>query len=437
MKLEHLSLAHCGGFEQIDIDFEEDITLIAGVNGIGKSTLLRALAVILSRALPDFTPSRSAPLYFTDDDVYDDKNSLEVSARMRIGGQTINAGVQRLRASDDKGDRYVLLRQEGTTQETIGFVESLRKRTLVGDLEAGMKETRAALAKLKTAVSPPLAVYFTPKRQLPGQPRSLPEAKPFEPSIAYGRALHDREVELREFMHWFRTQEKLGKTNDPKRLKVLDALRTVVNKLVPEFTNLRIQESPRLGFMVDKRGHPFYLHQLSDGERGLLSLVFDLTRRLAIANPETENPIAQGIALVLIDEIELHLHPNWQRRVLGRLSSIFQNCQFVVTTHSPLVLGEVEARSVRFLDFQEDRVFVTTPQEAYGMDANRVLQELMGSPERNKQIEEELQSLFELIDAEDFTTARQKILALEKKLGEQEPELTRAQSLITFLEGSE
>lgn len=437
MKLERLSLAHCGGFEQIDIDFEQNVTLIAGVNGVGKSTLLRALAVVLSRAMPEFTPSRSTAIYFTDDDIHSDKNSLEVSARLQIDGQIINAGVQRLRAADEQGDRFMLLRQAETTEETTDFVESIRARTLTGDLEAGMKETRAALAKLKTAANPPLAVYFTPKRQLPGQPRTLPEAKPFDSSIAFGRALHDREVELREFMHWFRTQEKLGAANEPRRLKVLNALRSVVGELVPEFTNLRIQESPRLGFVVDKRGQPFYLHQLSDGERGLLALVFDLTRRLAIANPESDNPIAEGVALVLIDEIELHLHPKWQRDVLGRLRNVFQNCQFVVTTHSPLVLGEVEARCIRFLEWENNKVVVSVPHEALGLDANRILLELMEAPIRNRKVEQQLNQLFDLIDDEKFTEARTAMTGLRGQLGEHDPELIRASSLLKFLEGEE
>jgi len=437
MKLESLSLAHCGGFEQLDITFEPDVTLIAGVNGVGKSTILHALTVLLSRALPEFTPSRSAPLYFTDDDIHGDKGSLEVSARIQIDGQTINAGVQRLRAADEKGDRFILLRQAESATGATDFAQALSARTLTGELEAGMKETRAALATLKSAAHPPLAVYFSPKRQLPGQPRSLPEAKPFDPSIAYGRALHDREVELREFMHWFRTQEKLGAASEPRRLRVLDALRAVVGELVPEFSHLRIQEQPRLGFVVDKRGHPFYLHQLSDGERGLLALVFDLTRRLAIANPDSDNPIAEGVALVLIDEIELHLHPKWQRDVLQRLRDIFKACQFLVTTHSPLVLGEVPARCVRFLEFVDGKVGVTVPTEAYGMDANRILQEFMGAPVRNRQVDGELKTLFEMIDQERYDDARAAISALEHKLGEDEPELTRASSLIRFLEGAE
>jgi len=417
MKLESISLAHCGGFEQLDIAFEPDVTLIAGVNGVGKSTVLHALAVLVSRALPEFTPSRSAPLYFTDDDIHGDKASLEVSASLQLDGQTINAGVQRLRSADEKGDRFILLRQAESATGAADFAEVLNARTLTGDLEAGMKETRTALASLKSAAHPPLAVYFTPKRQLPGQPRSLPEARPFEVSMAFSRALHDREIELREFMYWFRTQEKLGTAEEPRRLKVLDALRSVVTDLVPEFSNLRIQEQPRLGFVVDKRGQPFYLHQLSDGERGLLALVFDLTRRLAIANPDSDDPIAEGVALVLIDEIELHLHPKWQRDVMARLPRIFKSCQFVITTHSPQVLGEVPARCVRLLIPKEGRVVVETPAMSYGVDSNWILNVLMGADEMNQDVGRELDEISRLIQDRELSAAKAKVASLRNRVG--------------------
>lgn len=420
MKLESLSLAHCGGFDQLDIAFEPDVTLIAGVNGVGKSTVLHALAVLLSRAMPEFTPSRSAPLYFTDDDIHGDKGSLEVFARIQIAGQTINAGVQRLRATDEKGDRFMLLRQAKAASGSTNFPQALSARTLTGELEAGMKDTRAALATLKNALRPPLAVYFSPKRQLPGQPRSLPEAKPFDPSIAYGRALHEREVELREFMHWFRTQEKLGADGEPRRLKVLDSLRTVISELVPEFSNLRIQEYPRLGFVVDKRDQPFYLHQLSDGERGLLALVFDLTRRLAIATPDSENPISEGVALVMIDEIELHLHPKWQREVIKRLPNIFKSCQFVITTHSPQVIGEVEARSVRLLTWQDGKVVVDTPAMAYGTDSNWILSVLMGADDISQEVDAKLENVSRLISERSLDSAKLQISSLREDVGNTE-----------------
>jgi predicted ATP-binding protein involved in virulence len=434
MKLGSLSLAHCGGFEQLDIAFEQDVTLIAGVNGVGKSTILHALTVLLSRALPEFTPSRSAPLYFTDDDIHGDKGSLEVSVRIQIDGQTINAGVQRLRAADEMGDRVMLLRQAEVATGAIDFAQALSARTLTGELEAGMKETRAALETLKNATHPPLAVYFSPKRQLPGQPRSLPEAKPFDPSIAYGRALHDREVELREFMHWFRTQEKLGAASEPRRLRVLDALRAVVSELVPEFSNLRVQEQPRLGFVVDKRGQPFYLHQLSDGERGLLALVFDLTRRLAIANPDSNNPIAEGVALVMIDEVELHLHPKWQRDVIKRLPAIFKGCQFVITTHSPQVIGETEARCVRLLTWEDGRVVVDTPAMAYGTDSNWILSVLMGGDEMNEDVESKLENASRLISERNLDGARELIHSLRADVNGNTDAIQRLASMVERIE---
>lgn len=419
MKLKRLSLVNCGGFEQIDIDFESDITLIAGVNGVGKSTLLQALAVVLSRAMPALTPSRSAALYFTDDKIYGDKNSLGASVRLEIDGQIYIANVKRLRNAQKHGDRFsLILGPDTVTVEATDFTELLSGRTLTGEVEAGEKETPTALTERKRDANPPLAIYFTPKRQLPGQPRKLPpDAKPFDPSMAFSRALHDREVELREFMHWFRTQEKLGAGSDPRRLKVLDTLRSVVNQLVPEFSNLRIQESPRLGFMVEKGGNPFYLHQLSDGERSLLAVVLDLTRRLAIANPESEDPIAEGVALVLIDEIELHLHPKWQRDVIKRLPKIFRTCQFIITTHSPQVIGEVQARCVRILSTKEGRVISETPGMAYGVDSNWILNVLMDADEMSKDVETALENIARLIADRKLVDARKQTDQLRNCVG--------------------
>lgn len=384
MKLERLSLAHCGGFEQIDIDFEKDVILIAGINGVGKSTLLRLIAVLLSKTNRRLRLSRELPLKFSRDGVF------------------IGANIASVKLTFDIAERKLI----ADLNAKVG-----RKQFEKFDL-IGLSD--------KTTHQNMLSVLYTPKRQLPGQPRTLPEAKPFDPSIAFSRALHDREVELREFMHWFRTQEKLGAASEPRRLKVLDALRAVVCELVPEFTNLRIQESPRLGFVVDKRGQPFYLHQLSDGERGLLALVFDLARRLAIANPESDNPIAEGVALVLIDEIELHLHPKWQRDVIKRLPAIFKSCQFVITTHSPQVIGEVQARCVRILSMKDGRVVAETPGMAYGADSNWILNVLMGADEMSEDVEKDLEEIARLISERNLTEARTKTDDLRRRVGNTE-----------------
>jgi predicted ATP-binding protein involved in virulence len=208
----------------------------------------------------------------------------------------------------------------------------------------------------------------------------------------------------------------------------------VVSGLVPEFSNLRIQEQPRLGFVVDKRGQPFYLHQLSDGERGLLALVFDLTRRLAIANPDSDDPIAEGVALVLIDEIELHLHPKWQRDVIKRLPSIFKSCQFVITTHSPQVIGEVEARCVRLLSWRNDKVVVDTPAMAYGTDSNWILSVLMGADEMNEDVESKLENASRMISERNLDGAKELIHTLRSDVKGNTDAIQRLASMIERIE---
>ena len=438
MKLHTLNLANFRGFEQLEMSFEPDMTLIAGINGIGKSGILQVLAALFARALPEFTPCTDKPPVFADEDIYDKKPSLTALISFSINKQRCYGGIQRIRGDTNFGDvwrRFWMSKQAAEAQPKT-FVEMIADRTLTGDLEAGRSEIEEMLLGLRRIQKQPLVIYFSPRRQLPGRPKTLPKLKAFEIENAYKFAMQDREVELREFMHWFRVVETGASKAHRHGSAVLKKLREVINSFIPEFHNLHIEESPNLRFVVEKNGTPLALNQLSDGERGLLAMLFDITRRLSIANPGLDDPIAEGAGIVLIDEIELHLHPLWQRQVLKRFKGIFTNCQFIATTHSPLVLGEVEARSVRFLERDDaGRVFCTVPDKAYGLDANRVLEELMGARVRTREMDDQLKILFEEIDEEEFDAARQTMKNLREKLGEHDPELTRASALIKFLEG--
>jgi len=428
MKLDKISLANFKGFEQLDLDFQPNVTVLAGINGIGKSSILLAICVVLSRALPTFTPSQSKPLHFEDIDIYLGKDFLKVAIQLSVSDRQLDVGIQRIRDDKDENDRFTLLHHSNEHPQQMGLQEVLQSRTLTGNLEAGEQETRTVLANLKNSTTQPIAVYFSTKRHLSGRPRRL-NRQPSGISQAYSEALRDREVELGRFLSWFRVQERLDKSQ-----RVLDSLRAVVSEFIPEFTNLKLQETPKLAFIVQKHGKPFEMHQLSDGERSLLALVFDLTRRLAIANPESSNPIAEGSAIVMIDEIELHLHPTWQRQVLRRLTSTFKNCQFIITTHSPQVIGQVRAEKLRLIyRDNEEKVCAITPHQALGMDSSWVLQNIMNCPARDYETEQKLSAIFDEIDKNELVSARQKITALSNEVGDF-PDLQEASALLDRLE---
>lgn len=456
MKLKKLTLANFRGFDQIDLAFADDVTVIAGVNGVGKSGVLKALTSALSLALPKFTVSRESPLGLNDTDVQSGKPGLSMSVTLSLDMARVIVDFTRAAPlAADKAEtlikrrddlRFATRETKKGSKEELEINDEIRLIELQLDQAADIAGVRILpdddasagdelVARLKGDSEQPLAVFYTTSRFLSRLPPTLPKTKETDAATAYEKALNQLEVSLNDFANWYRVVESEAETATKERL--FQQLEQAITTFLPEVRNLRLHDGRPPRFSVTKSGKPLLLEQLSDGERGLLALVFDLTRRLAIANPDSDDPIAEGVALVLIDEIELHLHPKWQRDVLQRLHGTFKACQFVVTTHSPLVLGEVQARCVRFLEFVDGKVGVTVPTEAYGMDANRILQEFMGAPVRNRQVDGELKSLFEMIDQERFDDARAAIADLESKLGEDEPELTRASSLIRFLEGAE
>ena len=454
MKLERLTLANFRGFEQIEIGFEADITVIAGVNGVGKSGVLRALTVAMSQGLPAFSACKETPLGLNDTDVQFGKPALALSMTLSLPAAEVRVDVNRTAPLDPaKADALIKRRDElrFATRETKKG--SKEEQALNDDLRL-IEHQLAAVTDLptvrvlpvdaakspedyataaKAATNQPFAVYYSTARLLSGMPPLLPRVRALAVGAAYEKALSPQlKVSLNDFANWARVVAAQGKPRNALR-----QLSRAIRNFLPGVTRLRLHEDRPPRFSVQKQGSRLYLEQLSDGEQGLLALVFDLTRRLAIANPQSDNPSCDGVALVMIDEIELHLHPKWQREVVKRLRETFRACQFVVTTHSPLVLGEVAARCVRFLEFSEGKVVKTVPTEAYGMDANRILQEFMGAPVRNRQVDAELRTLFELIDSGRLDEARAAIGRLEATLGQDEPELTRAASLIRFLQGGE
>ena len=158
-------------------------------------------------------------------------------------------------------------------------------------------------------------------------------------------------------------------------------------------------------------------------------MVLDLTRRLAQANPETEDPAAEAGAVVLIDEIELHLHPGWQRRIVKNLIETFPKCQFIATTHSPQVIGEVDHDRIHIV--ADNQVY--SPSHSFGVDSSRVLEEIMDAEPRNEEVKKLLSEISRKIGDDQYDEARSLLPDLVRQLGENDPDVTRFHTLLDFM----
>ena len=276
----------------------------------------------------------------------------------------------------------------------------------------------------------PVFVNYGTNRSVLDIPLRIRQRHQFSKLAALERAL-ENELDFRTFFEWYRNQEDIENEviresgNKDYQDKYLMCVRRAIEAMIGDVTGLKVKRSP-LRMTVKKNNIEIAVDQLSDGEKCTLALFGDLARRVAMANPNRSNPL-EGVGIVLIDEIELHMHPSWQRRILGVLRDVFPNIQFIITTHSPQVLGEVpNDYNVFKLITTEEGTGSLEVVSTYGKDANWILKVDMETDERTQAVLAQFEAFYEAVDRMDYARAQSILDDLQALIG-QDPELTAMQ----------
>jgi predicted ATP-binding protein involved in virulence len=316
---------------------------------------------------------------------------------------------------------------------------STEERTTLTGLNDYAKHLQIQIAANQEQINLPLFVYYPVNRAVLDIPLRIKEKHSFKLLAAYDDTLSSG-ANVRTFFEWFREREDYENElrrdqpplfqddNSPFPDPQLETVRNALHQFLPEFKNLTVRRNP-LRMEVEKNGKRLTVNQLSDGEKCLMAMVGDLARKMAIANPIRSYPL-EGDGIILIDEIDLHLHPKWQRMVIPKLMAVFPNCQFIITTHSPHVITHVHPECLYLLQQTSSGITAQRPRESYGKSVDRILEDLMGlETTRPDKVSSEIHGLYEEIDRGQFVDARQKIAALKAEIGE-DPELVKAEVLI-------
>ncbi|WP_163409628.1 AAA family ATPase [Flavobacterium ajazii] len=206
-------------------------------------------------------------------------------------------------------------------------------------------------------------------------------------------------------------------------------VKKAIEQFLPDFTNLRVRRSPRPHMLIDKDHIEFNLNQLSDGEKNLITLIGDIARRLAIANPESDNPL-EGNGVIMIDEVDLHLHPKWQQLMIPQLENIFPNCQFIVSTHSPQVLNNIQPESILLLDNTNNELSYSLARVSYGKQSDEILEKLLGVDSRPSDVKNKIKKLYKFIELGEIIKAKELYNELSDIIIGGDPELVKANVLI-------
>jgi len=214
---------------------------------------------------------------------------------------------------------------------------------------------------------------------------SLAEKTPGDPSAG----LFEDDVKLINAEEWLLQADYAAIASKSPKLKEKagdkrDQIRDVLINLLPEVDDIRVAEptrdrpKPRVEFKT-----PYgwvALDGLSLGYRSMIAWMVDLANRMFERYPNSSNPLEEP-AVVLVDEIDLHLHPKWQRILMDYLSVRFVNTQFIVTAHSPLVVQAAKKANVVLLKREDDHVVIdNNPQSVRGWRADQILTSLFELP---------------------------------------------------------
>jgi predicted ATP-binding protein involved in virulence len=417
MRLEQLKIENFRGFESLTLDFHPEVTVLVGANGSGKTTVLEAIMLVLANLL---TPRKVLQT------VEGIRAMLPTDYRSGTVGASVSLGLEY------EGNTAVIESTLDVKREDSGRYKEITQLYRAGDLDGYYEDSES-----KSAV--PIACYYDVERHAhDSTPRSRDPVfrKPID---AWNDAWNAR-AGFHELFQWFRELEDMENAERVKapesRDHQLDAARRAIESLPPGYSSphvYRARASELVGInrpvlAVEKAGQMLAFDQLSHGERLLVALAGDIARRLAIANPESKNPLL-GEGIVLIDEPDLHLHPEWQAKVIPALRRTFPNVQLVVTTHSLIVLSYVPSECVRLLENFE--VF-DSPTHTEGREPNALASEVYGIPLRPPEVEAELHRIAVLIDAERYDEARAGLEALSEKLGDTDTGIVGLQTALAL-----
>lgn len=292
----------------------------------------------------------------------------------------------------------------------------------------------------KNEANIPIVVYYPVERTVlePSlKTRNVQKGNQFD---SFDKAF-EKSIDFNDFFEWFRSTEDLEneiRLNEDSSYtnKGLDAVRKAILVFLEDFTRIRVRRVTKTALVLEKNEQEFEVNQLSHGEKALIAMVGDLARRLVMANPGNPNPL-NGRGIVLIDEVDLHLHPTWQRAILRKLISTFPKIQFICTTHSTLIINHLTKESIYLLEDGNCIALADkyTGFNTYGADVEDILKIVQGTEKLlPDEIRMKFEKLYEVIQKNDLEKAKNLIKELKYITDPNQPELKKAETQIKYKE---
>lgn len=384
MKIQFLEMINFRNMHSEKIDFEgKKFVALIGDNGSGKTTILESITKAFVPVLRAVNGDAVKQCDLNNNDIKDGTSSVAVTVGIELDNEKYIWTNKRRKAS------------------IYPYDEAIEAKEQLGN---DLKKLKQKYVECVTHENLPLVLYYGTDRIIREVPRRG-HIKNFEVTDAL-RNCFDNVNYFRDFYDWFKTEEDIelrGLREDRNyRNPRLDCVRIALQRMIKGYSNLRIELNPSRMLLTNDKGIDLQIDQLSGGYKAVLSVVADIAKRLAIANPNSQNPLEEE-AVILIDELDLHLHPKWQKTIVDDLKRTFPNCQFIISTHSPFVIQALSANEL----YDISEMSYAGDQGNYNGWSIEVIQEqMMGVEKKTPMYNELIRRFSEAVDAEEYDTAK-------------------------------
>ena len=425
MKINRVKLFNYRCFKELELELNDSFTILVGNNGSGKSTILDGISLGLASYFVGMKGDSPKGIDKTDVrfETYEIGSRLErqpqYPARIDCCGEFC-------------GKKIEWSRSKNTENGTTTYGDAIELTEIAKALANGVKTG-------DTTVELPVLAYYSTAR-LWAKKKEKRESTKLDLNSRFTGYLDCLDsMNNEKLMRKWLEQMTYIELQRGEEVPELSAVKRAILACFNASDNMReMGKADRCTFDVKsgeieitytlpngkKEIHP--LSEMSDGYRNMLSMVADIAYRMALLNPQLLDKVTEKTSgVVLIDEIDLHLHPAWQRHIVGALKKIFPKVQFIVSTHAPSVISSVPQDEIVILENHQVR---KAEMPTYGKDANSILKTVMDVPERPDYIAEKLTTFYKCLSQNDLKQARKMIDEIKSVLGEDDPEVVGAET---------
>ena len=439
LRIKELSLKNFRCFEDLSVSFSTPYTVLIGVNGSGKSSILDALRIFLDSFSNSVKLNQVHDISFV---IYDLKILLsDIRREFILNGSVLESlptyptFVSGIIENED--GKAISWQRASIKYNDIEKNNNFESSQLVKYLNKIKKQFNSG----KNIVLPLIAHYGTNRRWVAKERseekinREMIPADYEVPRLrGYSNCLNASIFHLEVMRNWFARMllierkksipefqaVRIAIANCYKNINDSKKLCDVKIDYDAEFEDIEIQQN-----FTNGKSEILPLNSLSDGAKSILAIASDIAYRMAILNPQLLDRVTDETdGIVLIDEIDMHLHPSWQRKVIDSLHKTFPKVQFIFTTHSPTVLTNVPKESIRILD--NGKIY-TPDVNTKGRDVNSIIREIMHTDIRPSDVTEKLNAFSKAIELENLDMAQQILDELRTQLGDNDSEIVGAQ----------